>query len=51
LSLTLLEGEKMRMGGVVENILKKLKGLRFTCPAASIVLTKQIGRGATAACR
>src|ERR1700730_2113881 len=45
------EGEKITMGGVEENRLKKLKGLRFTFPALSIVLAKQIGRGAMAYCR
>jgi hypothetical protein len=51
LSLTLLDGEKIRIGGVEENILKKLKGLRFTFPLASTVLAKHIGRGAMAYCR
>jgi hypothetical protein len=46
LSLTLLAGEKITMGGLVENKLKKLKGLRFTFPFLSIVLAKQTGRGA-----
>jgi hypothetical protein len=48
LSRTLLAGEKMTMGGVVEKRLKKLKGLRFTFPALSMVEAKQIGRGAIA---
>jgi hypothetical protein len=36
------------MGGVEENILKKLKGLRLTSPLALIVEAKQMGLGATA---
>src|SRR5258708_4085321 len=51
LSRTRRDGEKMRMGGLVENKLKKLKGLRLTRPSASMVLAKQIGRGATEVCR
>jgi len=39
------------MGGFVLNILKKLKGLKFIFPSASIVEAKQIGRGAIAYCR
>jgi hypothetical protein len=39
------------MGGEVENILKKLNGLRFTRPDRSMVLAKQMGRGATEACK
>ena len=35
----------------VENKLKKLKGLRFTLPALSIVEAKQMGLGAMACCR
>jgi hypothetical protein len=51
LFLILLEGEKTTMGGVVENKLKKLKGVRLTFPFLSIVEAKQIGRGAIACCR
>jgi hypothetical protein len=51
LSLTLLAGEKTTMGGLEENKLKKLNGLRFTCPALSMVEAKQIGRGAITCCR
>jgi hypothetical protein len=51
LSLTLLAGEKITTGGLEENKLKKLKGLRFTLPALSIVEAKQIGLGAMACCR
>src|SRR3954452_9739224 len=43
LSLTRLDGEKITIGGLDENILKKLKGLRFTLPSLSIVEAKQIG--------
>src|SRR5579872_2533101 len=49
LSLTRREGEKIRTGGVVEKTLKKLNGLRLTCPLKSMVLAKQMGRGATEA--
>jgi hypothetical protein len=51
LSLSLLEGEKITIGGLVENKLKKLKGLRFTFPSLSIVDAKQIGLGAMACCK
>jgi hypothetical protein len=51
LSLTLLEGEKIIIGGLDENMLKKLNGLRFTFPSLSIVEAKQMGRGATTCCR
>jgi hypothetical protein len=50
LSRTLLAGEKTTIGGFDENKLKKLKGLRFTCPFLSIVETKAMGLGATACC-
>jgi hypothetical protein len=50
LSLILLAGEKIMTGGLEENKLKKLKGLRFTFPFLSIVLAKQIGRGAIICC-
>jgi hypothetical protein len=39
------------MGGLAENKLKKLNGLRFTLPALSIVEANAIGRGAIACCR
>ena len=51
LSLTLLAGEKITIGGLDEKRLKKLNGLRFTLPALSIVDAKQIGRGAIACCK
>jgi hypothetical protein len=51
LSLPLLEGEKMTIGGLIENKLKKLKGLKLIFPALSMVLAKQIGLGAMACCR
>jgi hypothetical protein len=47
LVIPLLAGEKMAMGGLVLNKLKKLKGLRFGFPFLSIVLTNATGRGAT----
>jgi hypothetical protein len=51
LSLTLLDGEKITIGGLEENMLKKLNGLRFTFPSLSIVEAKQIGLGAITCCR
>jgi hypothetical protein len=48
LFLTLLDGEKIAIGGLVLKKLKKLNGLRFTFPFRSIVEAKQIGRGAIA---
>lgn len=51
LSLTLLEGEKITIGGLEENKLKKLKGLKLIFPALSMVDAKQIGLGAMACCR
>ena len=51
LSLALRDGEKTMMAGLVLNKLKKLNGLRFTLPFLSIVLAKQMGRGAIACCR
>src|SRR5690606_2643777 len=48
LSLPLREGEKIMIGGSVEKMLKKLKGLRFTWPCRFTVEAKQIGLGATA---
>jgi hypothetical protein len=44
----LLAGEKITIGGLVLNKLKKLKGLRFTFPFKSIVEAKQMGLGAIA---
>jgi len=35
-------------GGFELKTLKKLKGLRLTCPSGSMVLTNAIGLGATA---
>jgi hypothetical protein len=48
LFLTLLDGEKIAIGGLLVKKLKKLKGLRFTFPFPfkSIVDAKQMGRGA-----
>ena len=51
LSLTRRAGEKITIGGLEENKLKKLKGDKFTLPALSIVDAKQIGRGAMACCK
>ena len=48
LSLTLLAGENIIIGGLEPNTLKKLKGDKFGFPFASIVLANAIGRGATA---
>src|SRR5690606_242049 len=47
LSLTLLEGENMRVAGLLPKTLKKLKGDKLGCPSALTVLAKQIGLGAT----
>ena len=49
--LTLLTEEKTKIGGFIENTLKKEKGLKFLFPSVSIVLTNSIGRGVTAADR
>jgi hypothetical protein len=51
LFLTLRAGEKIMTGGFEENILKKLKGLRFIFPSLSMVEAKQIGRGPIMCCR
>jgi hypothetical protein len=51
LFLTLLAGEKTKIGGFELNTLKKLKGDKFGSPLASIVLAKAIGLGAIALCR
>jgi hypothetical protein len=48
LSLTLLAGEKIIIGGLALNTLKKLNGERFTFPELSMVLAKAIGLGDTA---
>jgi hypothetical protein len=40
--------EKMTMGGLLLNALKKLYGARFGTPSVLMVLAKAIGRGATA---
>ena len=47
LSLTLLDGEKISIGGLALNILKQLNGLKLTVPLSSIVLANAIGLGAT----
>ena len=49
LSLTLVAGEKIKIGGLIENALKKEKGAKFYIPFAFIVLTRAIGLGVTAA--
>jgi hypothetical protein len=49
--LPLYAGEKIAIGGLEENILKKLKGATLGSPFALIVLAKQIGRGAIAFCK
>jgi hypothetical protein len=46
--LTRLAGEKMAIGGLALNTLKKLNGAKFGLPCSSMVLTNAIGRGATA---
>jgi hypothetical protein len=45
LSLTLLAGEKTKIGGLALKTLKKLKGDKLGRPSASIVLAIAIGRG------
>jgi hypothetical protein len=50
LSRTLLEGEKIKIGGTVLNILKKLNGDRLMFPSLSTVEANAIGRGETAVC-
>ena len=47
LSLTRLAGEKIAMGGLALNTLKKLYGLKLGVPSSSMVLAKAIGRGPT----
>jgi len=44
-SLPLRAGEKIAMGGLDENTLKKLNGARFGLPSLSMVLAKAMGRG------
>ena len=46
--LPLRAGEKIIIGGLAENTLKKLKGAKFALPSSSIVLAKAIGLGPTA---
>src|SRR5271163_1554376 len=41
------DGQNNTAGGLLQIPLKKLKGARFVTPAALIVLTQAIGRGAT----
>ena len=48
LSLTLLAGEKIKIGGFAEKALKKLNGLKLRLPSLLRVLAKAIGLGATA---
>ena len=48
LSRTRLAGEKIKIGGLELNTLKKLNGDKFGFPLLSIVLAKAIGLGATA---
>ena len=48
LSRTRRAGEKIKIGGLALNTLKKLKGERFGFPASSMVEARAIGRGATA---
>jgi hypothetical protein len=49
--LTLLAGEKTKIGGLELNTLKKLNGDKLGFPLASIVLAKAIGLGAMAVCK
>jgi hypothetical protein len=48
LSLTRLAGENINVVGLEPKILKKLNGLKFEFPSASMVLAKHIGLGAIA---
>jgi hypothetical protein len=48
LSLTRRDGEKIKIGGLALNTLKKLNGDRLGCPSLSMVLAKAMGLGATA---
>tara|TARA_R110002050_G_scaffold41842_5_gene101192 strand:- start:10266 stop:10547 length:282 start_codon:yes stop_codon:yes gene_type:complete len=47
LSLTLREGEKIKIGGLEPKTLKKLKGDKLGLPLPSTVLAKAIGLGPT----
>jgi len=46
--LPLRAGEKIRIGGLALNTLKKLNGAKFKFPSLSMVLAKAIGLGPTA---
>ena len=48
---TLRAGEKINIGGLLLNTLKKLNGDKFGFPFRSKVLAKAIGLGATALCK
>jgi hypothetical protein len=50
LSRTLLDGEKIKIGGTVLNILKKLKGDKLLLPFLSTVDASAIGLGEMAVC-
>jgi hypothetical protein len=45
LSFTLLTGEKIKIGGLIEKTLKNEKGLKLLFPSLSIELTSAIGLG------
>ena len=47
LSLTRLEGENIKIGGLLLNTLKKLNGDKLGHPSLSTVLAKAIGLGET----
>jgi hypothetical protein len=51
LSLTLREGEKIKMGGLALNKLKKLNGDKLGLPSASTVLARAIGLGPMDPCK
>jgi hypothetical protein len=51
LSRTRLEGEKIRIGGLALNTLKKLKGDKLGFPLVSTVLANAIGLGPTELCK
>ena len=51
LFLTRLAGEKIKIGGLALNTLKKLKGDKLGAPILSTVLANAIGLGATALSR
>ena len=46
-----LNGENIKIGGLVLNILKKLNGETFTFPSLSTVEANAIGLGATECCK